>query len=109
MVGLIAFVGAVLGSVLGYLGAVRSTRAEGLARRREEWGRRFTHALELSLSGNALARRPGIALLELLGSSELATREERSYVRAVLASTSFGERPATLRTLVERGEGEQEE
>ena len=101
MIGLLAFLGAVLGSVLGYLGTVRSARAEGLARRREEWGRRFTHALEMSLSSNVDARRPGFALLELLGSSELASDEERGYVEAVLSATVGGEHESRLRSILD--------
>jgi hypothetical protein len=108
MVGFIAFVGAVLGSVLGYIRTLRSARAEGLARRREEWGRRFTHALEMSLSGNAQARRPGMALLDLLGTSELASEEERGYVRAVLLAASTGGHEAPLRTIVSRADGDQD-
>jgi hypothetical protein len=108
MIGVIAFLGAVLGSMLGYLGTTRATQVERQARHREEWGRRFTHALEMSLSAHAHAQRPGMALLELLGSSELATEEERGYVRAVLAAASTGDQDARLRNILDESDGDEE-
>jgi hypothetical protein len=101
MVGVIAFVGAVLGSALGYLGAARATRVERLARHREEWGRRFTLALDMCLSSNKRARQPGMDLLVLLSGSKLASDEERSYVDAVLAAfvrTDREPRPRRIRS-----------
>jgi hypothetical protein len=99
MVGVVAFVGAVLGSALGYFGAARATRVERLAREREEWGRRFAHALDLCLSGSARAQATGTDLLVVLSESRLASEDDRRYADVVIDSVSRSSsrpRPRTI-------------
>ena len=50
---LFAFLGAAAGSVLPFLASRASTKQEGAQGRREEWGRRFTAALEALTSADA--------------------------------------------------------
>ena len=50
---ILAFAGAALGSAVGYRATAGATKVEREARRREEWGRRFTSALEAATSADA--------------------------------------------------------
>lgn len=85
---LLAFVGAGLGAGLTYAAALRGDRLRETAARREEWGRRFTAALDDLGDGSARRRRLGQVLLERLASSDLASREERSLAREMLAEAA---------------------
>jgi hypothetical protein len=82
--GVFSFLGAGIGSALAYLGTRSATRAERTARRREEWGRRFTAALQAVTSEDARRRATGRALLVALMRSELATEDDRRDAAAVL-------------------------
>ena len=97
---LLAFLGAGLGAGLTYAAALRGDRQRDTAARREEWGRRFTAALDDLGDASARRRRLGQVLLERLASSDLASREERSLARDMLAeaarSTPEGRDLATL-------------
>lgn len=100
--GLLAFVGAGLGSALAYIGTRGATKAERQARQREEWGRRFTSALEAINSTDHTSRATGRALLVELLNSPLATDDDRSAARAVLeAAATHSE--ANLRLLLPPG------
>ncbi|WP_295692309.1 hypothetical protein [Lapillicoccus sp.] len=97
---LLAFLGAGLGAGLSYAAALRGDRQRETAARHEEWGRRFTAALDDLGDVSARRRRLGQVLLERLASSDLASREERSLARDMLAeaarSTPEGRDLATL-------------
>jgi len=86
--GVFAFLGAGIGSAIAYLGTRSATRAERTARRREEWGRRFTAALEAVTSEDARRRATGRALLVELMRSELATEDDRREAAAVLEAAA---------------------
>ena len=93
----LAFAGAALGAALGYRASIGATRVEREARRREEWGRRFTAALEAATSVDARARAAGRSLLvELIGSA-VATDEDRREAAAVLEATAVDVHDARLR------------
>jgi len=80
----LAFAGAALGSAVGYRATLGATRVERDARRREEWGRRFTAALTAVTSSDLRQVDLGQALLMELVRSDLATDEDRREARAVL-------------------------
>ncbi len=80
----LALVGAALGAAGGYLGALRGTSQRERAARREEWGRRFTAALDDVSSETFRRRELGRAVLVELASSALASPEERELARVVL-------------------------
>ena len=92
---LLAFVGGGGGAWLSYRAARRDTlaRSEGERHdlsqregqgRREEWGRRFTSALDDIASSEFRRRELGRAVLVHLSGSELATQEERELADLVL-------------------------
>jgi hypothetical protein len=80
----LAFAGAALGSAVGYRATAGATKVEREARRREEWGRRFTAALTAVTSSEPRQVDTGQALLVQLVQSDLATDEDRQEARAVL-------------------------
>jgi hypothetical protein len=80
----LAFAGAALGSAVGYRAALGATKVERDARRREEWGRRFTAALTAVTSADQRQVDLGQALLMELVRSDQATDEDRREARAVL-------------------------
>jgi hypothetical protein len=93
--GLLAFVGGGLGGWLSYLASRRDVRQRDQAARRdrgqreelghlEEWGRRFTAALEDIASDSFRRRELGRVVLVQLTESHLATQEERELAKAVL-------------------------
>jgi hypothetical protein len=86
--GVFAFLGAGIGSALAYLGTRNATKAERTARRREEWGRRFTAALQALTSEDARRRATGRALLVELMRSGLATEDDRREAAAVLEAAA---------------------
>ncbi len=73
-----------LGAGLSYLGAWVGTRQREGQGRREEWGRRFTSALEAIKGEDPRARFLGRTLLADLASSELASPEERQLADHLL-------------------------
>ena len=96
LVGVLAFGGAVLGSALGYAATRTATKVERTARAREEWGRRFTAALEAATSADARRRAAGRSLLVELMRSTLATDEDRREAAAVLEATAVHVEDARL-------------
>jgi hypothetical protein len=97
VVGVFSFLGAGIGSVLAYLGTRSATRAERTASRREEWGRRFTAALQALTSEDARRRATGRALLVALMRSELATEDDRREAAAVLEAAATHDLRGDLR------------
>ncbi|MDQ1732407.1 MAG: hypothetical protein QOK10_2566, partial [Pseudonocardiales bacterium] len=73
-----------VGAGLAYLGAWRGSRQREHQGRREEWGRRFTSALDAIKSDDLRSRMLGRTLLAELATSELAGAEERSLAEALL-------------------------
>ena len=93
--GVLAFVGAGLGGWLSYLASRRDVGQRDQAARRdrgqreelghlEEWGRRFTAALEDVASDSFRRRELGRVVLVRLSVSDLATPEETRLAEAVL-------------------------
>ncbi len=70
LTGVLAFTGAGIGSTLGYVATRGAAKAERAARRREEWGRRFTIALEAYLSSDVGRRATGRTYLVESSSAE---------------------------------------
>ena len=100
VVGVLAFVGAGAGAALAFLATRSATKAERAARRREEWGRRFTASLEAITSSDARRRATGRALLVELMRSELATDDDRRDAAAVLTSAATHTKDSDLRLIV---------
>jgi hypothetical protein len=88
VVGLLAFVGGALGSGLGYAATRGATKVEREARMREEWGRRFTRALEGLMASDPVHRATGRALLVELMRSELASEQDRREASAALRAVA---------------------
>ncbi len=92
-----AFAGAAVGAALTYAATRRDTLArvtesrqdlsqrEGQGRR-EEWGRRFTAALDDVASEDFRRRELGRVVLVALSTSSLATPEDRDLADAVLSA-----------------------
>ena len=100
VVGVLAFVGAGAGAALAYVATRSATKAEREARRREEWGRRFTASLEAITSSDPRRRATGRALLVELMRSELATDDDRRDAAAVLTAAATHTDDADLRLIV---------
>ncbi|HZC70701.1 MAG TPA: hypothetical protein VE442_08410 [Jatrophihabitans sp.] len=83
LTGVLAFLGAGVGSALAYFAARAATRLEAAQGRREEWGRRFAIALEALTSSDDHTAAVGRALLDALLESELATDDDRRAALAV--------------------------
>ena len=96
----LAFAGAALGSAIAYRATLGATRVEHDARRREEWGRRFTAALTAVTSSDARQADLGQALLMELVRSDLATDEDRREARAVLEVIATHRAGVDLRLVV---------
>jgi hypothetical protein len=71
----------VVATVALYVG-LRTIRQRDLADRREAWWDRFRWASDLTLSEDEPARDLGLDVLELLGRSALAGREELEILEA---------------------------
>ncbi len=80
----LAFVGGAVGAAASYVATQRGTRQREGQGRREEWGRRFTAALEDIASASFRRRELGRVVLVQLTKSHLATAEERDLARTVL-------------------------
>lgn len=86
--------------MLVYLATRGATMAEREARRREEWGRRFTTSLEAITSSDPRRRATGRALLVELMRSELATADDRQDAAAVLDAAATHNRGGDLRLIL---------
>lgn len=73
------------------------------ARRREEWGRRFTTGLEAVTSSDPRRRATGRALLVQLIRSGLATAEDRRQAAAVLDAVATHNPGGDLRLVLSEG------
>jgi hypothetical protein len=97
---MLAFAGAAVGAGVGYRASIRATGVEREARRREEWGRRFTAALTAVTASAASQVATGQALLLELVRSDLATEKDRSAARAVLEVVATNQGGVDLRLVV---------
>lgn len=102
--GTLAFLGAGIGSALAYLATRGATKAERAARKREEWGRRFTASLEAITSADPRRRATGRALLVELMRSELATEDDRRDAAAVLDAAATHNPGGDLRLILPAGD-----
>lgn len=84
LAGLLAFLGGAVGAASAYLAAQRGTRQRERQARQEEWGRRFSAALDDVAAETFRRRELGRVVLVLLAESRLADEEERLLARAVL-------------------------
>lgn len=78
-----------IGAGLAYVGARRGTRSEARAvtqSERDEWGRRFSAALELIADDSPRRRALGPALIDALLDSDLAQAGDRRIAESVLTS-----------------------
>jgi len=90
-----------LGAGLAYIGAWLGTRQREGQGRREEWGRRFTSALEAIKSEDLRSRMLGRTLLAELAKSELANAEECALAEILLTEEArFDPRGTDLRLVV---------
>lgn len=79
-----SFTGAALGASLSYLGLRIRTRQQDDQGRREEWGRRFSAALDAIGDPRPRRRHLGLLLLGKLARSDLASDEERQLASDLL-------------------------
>ncbi len=90
-----------LGAGLAYVGAWLGTRQREGQGRREEWGRRFTSALDAIKSADLRSRMIGRTLLVQLAKSELASVEERALAETLLTEEArFDPHGTDLRLVV---------
>ena len=75
----------VVACVALYVG-VRTVRQRDLADRRDQWWKRYVWAMELTLADELADKDLGLDVLELLGSSRLAGREEIEILDAGLTA-----------------------
>ncbi|HEY8654560.1 MAG TPA: hypothetical protein VIL87_15940 [Dermatophilaceae bacterium] len=73
-----------VGAGLAYVGAWAGTRQRENQGRREEWGRRFSSALDAIKTDDLRSRMLGRTLLAELATSELASPEERALADTLL-------------------------
>lgn len=99
----LAFLGAGVGSALGYLATARSASVERKAREREEWGRRFTTALAAVTGADQRQVAAGSALLVELVNSTLASEDDRRQAFSVMESIANRTGRGDLRLIVDRG------
>ena len=98
-----SFAGAVLGASLSYLGAQLGTRQQDVQGRREEWGRRFTAALDAIGYPQPRRRQLGLLLLGKLARSSLASDEERRLADELLSEAARYQPGGTDLRLVHAG------
>jgi hypothetical protein len=84
----LSFAGAALGASLSYLGTGAGLHQQDTQGRREEWGRRFTAALDAAGQHEPQRRLLGLLLLGKLAHSSLATDEERRLVDELLTDAA---------------------
>lgn len=89
---------ALIGAGLAYLGARRGTRPEAQAvteSQRDEWGRRFSTAIELMTRPGAQDRAMGRALFDALLDSNLATADDRRIAEHLVKASVLAQLPAS--------------
>ncbi|HZC51170.1 MAG TPA: hypothetical protein VE441_01545 [Mycobacterium sp.] len=84
----LSFAGAACGAGLSYVAVRSDTHQRETQGRREEWGRRFTAALDAAGQAEPQRRLLGLLLLEKLAHSSLATDEERQLVDELLTDAA---------------------
>lgn len=90
-----------IGAGLAYLGARRGTRPEADAvteGRRDEWGRRFSTAIELMTRPGARDRSMGRALFDALLDSNLATADDRRIAEHLVTASVLAQLPASAQS-----------
>jgi hypothetical protein len=80
----LSFIGGGLGASLAYIAARSGTRQDETQGRREEWGRRFTAAIEALAADEHRKRALGRVLLVELLRSSLAGEDDRAIATGVL-------------------------
>ncbi len=75
----------VVGSVALFVGLC-TIRQRDLADRRDQWWKRFAWAIELTVGDDLAAKDLGLDVLDLLGRSALAGREELEILEAGLTA-----------------------
>jgi hypothetical protein len=87
-----------VGAGLAYLGARSGTRPEAQAvteSQRDEWGRRFSTAIELMTRPGAQDRSMGRALFDALLDSNLATADDRRIAEHLVKASVLAQLPAS--------------
>ena len=87
-----------VGAGLAYLGARQGTRPERDAvteSRRDEWGRRFSTAIELLARSDPRDRAMGRGLLDALFESDLATADDRRIAQRLLQASVLVDVPVS--------------
>lgn len=89
---------ALIGAGLAYLGARQGTRSAAQAvteSQRDEWGRRFSTAIELMTRPGARDRSMGRALFDALLDSNLATADDRRIAEHLVTASVLAELPVS--------------
>ncbi|MDT4934835.1 MAG: hypothetical protein QOK11_2727 [Pseudonocardiales bacterium] len=95
---MLSFAGAALGASLSYIGGRAGTQQRETQGRREEWGRRFTPALDAASDTERRRHELGLVLLSGLAGSNLAGEEERRLAMDLLNQAArYGPRGGDLR------------
>ena len=100
----IAAVVSLVGAGLAYVGARQGSRPERDAvteSRRDEWGRRFSTAIDLMIRPGARDRAMGRALLDALFESDLATEDDRRIAQRLLAASVLSAVPVSAQREIE--------
>ena len=87
-----------VGAALAYLGARQGTRPEAQAvteSQRDEWGRRFSTAIELMSRPGARDRSMGRALFDALLDSNLATADDRRIAQHLVTASVLAQLPVS--------------
>ena len=90
-----------IGAGLAYLGARRGTRPEADAvteSQRDEWGRRFSTAIELMTRPGARDRSMGRALFDALLDSNLATADDRRIAEHLVTASVLAQLPVSAQS-----------
>lgn len=89
------------GAALAYVGARQGSRPERdavIESRRDEWGRRFSQAIDLLGSPTATQRSIGRALFDALLDSDLAGADDRRIAAALVQSGVLQSLPPSVRS-----------
>jgi hypothetical protein len=90
-----------IGAGLAYLGARRGTRPEADAvteSQRDEWGRRFSTAIELMTRQGSRDRSMGRALFDALLDSNLATADDRRIAEHLVRASVLAQLPVSAQS-----------
>ena len=93
-----------IGAGLAYLGARQGSHPERDAvteSRRDEWGRRFSTAIDLMIRPGDRDRAMGRALLDALFESDLATDDDRRIARSLLQASVLAAVPISAQRELE--------